>query len=229
MSARARLRPRESPISGQVDRLSRSTHRSVPSAALAGGMGVLALAVEVAFGAYGHGTHLLLFLLTAVLGSLIVGPRAGFAMLSVGAGGAVIASVAGLGPSDPASKVVVQLGLYLGVGVTMLLVLDSAVAARRRAPAPPPIMTQALIPEALTPREREVLMLAASGMNVHDLAELLFVSPNTVKTHLSHAYGKLDARNRAQAVRAALHCGCIVPTDICPHRGEGPERNASIG
>ena len=54
-------------------------------------------------------------------------------------------------------------------------------------------------------------------MSVREIADLLVVSPNTVKTHLSHAYGKLDARNRSQAVRAALHCGCIASSDICPH------------
>jgi DNA-binding NarL/FixJ family response regulator len=67
-------------------------------------------------------------------------------------------------------------------------------------------------------------------MSVHDIADLLVVSPNTVKTHLSHAYGKLHARNRSQAVRAAIHCGCLASSDICPHRAEATrEEDAPFG
>jgi len=175
------------------------------------------MAVEVLLGAYGHGTHLLLFLLMAILGALAFGPRSGFVMLGAGALGSAIASLVGLGPSDSVSELALQLGLYLGLGMTVLLVLSSSVEARRRAPIAPPIPTQAIGADALTPREREVLRLAAGGMSVREIADLLVVSPNTVKTHLSHAYGKLDARNRSQAVRAALHCGCIASSDICPH------------
>jgi hypothetical protein len=38
-----------------------------------------------------------------------------------------------------------------------------------------------------------------------------------VKTHLTHIYGKLGARGRTDAVRAAIHCGCLRAEDICPH------------
>lgn len=192
----------------------------MPSVVVAGAVGVTAMVVEVLLGAYGHGTHLLLFLLLAILGSLVIGPRSGFVMLGAGAAGSAIASLAGLGASESASELALQLGLYLGLGMTVLLILASSIEARRRAPTAPPIATQALGPDALTPREREVLRLAAGGMSVHDIADLLVVSPNTVKTHLSHAYGKLGARNRSQAVRAALHCGCIASSDICPHLEE---------
>lgn len=230
MAARTRREQRWSPVSSQVDRLSRSRSELVPGVIAAGAVGIAAMAVEVLLGAYGHGTHLLLFLFMAILGALVVGPRSGFVMLGVGAASSAIASLAGLGPSDSVVKLVLQLGLYLGLGMTVLLILSSAVDARRRAPVAPPISTQAFGPDTLTPREREILRLAAGGMSVHDIADLLVVSPNTVKTHLSHAYGKLDATNRSQAVRAALHCGCISPNDICPHRGNGgPPDNASFG
>jgi DNA-binding CsgD family transcriptional regulator len=192
----------------------------VPSVVVAGAVGFIAMAVEVLLGAYGHGTHLLLFLLLAMIGALAFGPTSGFVVLGAGAVGSAIASLAGLGPSDSMAELALQLGLYIGLGTTGLFVLSGAIDAWRRAPTPPPIASQSLGPDALTPREREVLRLAAGGMSVHDIADLLVVSPNTVKTHLSHAYSKLDARNRSQAVRAALHCGCLASSDICPHRAE---------
>jgi DNA-binding CsgD family transcriptional regulator len=189
----------------------------VPGVAVVGGAVAVSVSVEVLLAAYGHGTHLLLFLLLAILGSLVLGPRAGFAMLGAGAASSALASLAGFGPSDTAAKLALQLALYLGLGTTVLLILTNAIESLRRVPTAPPITTQALV-EALTSREREVLRLAAGGMSVQEMADLLVVSPNTVKTHLSHAYSKLDAHNRAGAVRAALHCGCIEATDICPHR-----------
>ena len=71
--------------------------------------------------------------------------------------------------------------------------------------------------EPLTARELEVLHLAATGISVDEIARRLYVSPNTVKTHLTHIYGKLGVRGRSEAIRAALHCGCLSPEDICPH------------
>jgi PAS domain S-box-containing protein len=61
----------------------------------------------------------------------------------------------------------------------------------------------------LTPREREVLQLAADGRSTRDIAGLLVVSPGTVKTHLQHIYAKLDARDRASAVATAMRLGLI--------------------
>ena len=61
----------------------------------------------------------------------------------------------------------------------------------------------------LTPREREVLQLAADGRSTNDIAALLVVSPGTVKTHLQHIYAKLEARDRASAVAIALRLGLI--------------------
>ena len=72
--------------------------------------------------------------------------------------------------------------------------------------------------EALTDRELEILRLAASGIAVEEISARLFVSPNTVKTHLTHVYAKLGVRGRPDAIRAALHYGCLTPADICPHR-----------
>lgn len=55
----------------------------------------------------------------------------------------------------------------------------------------------------ISPREYEVLELLARGHTNREIAEALFVSPNTVKTHLSNVYDKLGASRRTQAVRKA--------------------------
>lgn len=55
----------------------------------------------------------------------------------------------------------------------------------------------------ISPREHEVLELLARGHTNREIAERLFVSPNTVKTHLSNVYDKLDVSRRTQAVRKA--------------------------
>lgn len=54
-----------------------------------------------------------------------------------------------------------------------------------------------------------MLALAASGLNTHQIAERLVLSRNTVKTHLTHAYAKLGAHNRAEAIAAGLHAGTL--------------------
>lgn len=51
---------------------------------------------------------------------------------------------------------------------------------------------------ALSPREHEVLALVARGFTNKDIAETLYVSPNTVKTHVASLLHKLDAETRAQ-------------------------------
>jgi DNA-binding CsgD family transcriptional regulator len=68
-------------------------------------------------------------------------------------------------------------------------------------------LTQAFAP--LTPREREVLQLAAEGLSGPNIAERLFVSPGTVKTHFKHIYEKLGVRDRAAAVARGLRLGFI--------------------
>ena len=52
-------------------------------------------------------------------------------------------------------------------------------------------------------REYEVLELLAEGRSTKEIVESLFVSPNTIKTHLTHLYGKLDVSRRTQAIQKA--------------------------
>jgi PAS domain S-box-containing protein len=67
-----------------------------------------------------------------------------------------------------------------------------------------------LEPRPLSPRELEVLRLAAEGVSGPAIAERLFVSPSTVKTHFEHIYDKLGVGDRAAAVAQALRTGLIV-------------------
>ena len=57
--------------------------------------------------------------------------------------------------------------------------------------------------EPLSEREREVLTVVAEGLTNQEIAQKLFIAESTVKSHLNHIYGKLDVRNRTQAVAQA--------------------------
>lgn len=61
----------------------------------------------------------------------------------------------------------------------------------------------------ISPREYEVLELLARGHSNREIARALFVSTNTVKTHLSSLYGKLEVSRRTQAVQRARSLSLI--------------------
>jgi DNA-binding NarL/FixJ family response regulator len=73
-----------------------------------------------------------------------------------------------------------------------------------QAPRPPAL-------DALSEREREVVALVAEGLTNHEIAERLFVSPLTAKTHVSRAMVKLGARDRIQLVVFAYQSGLVRP------------------
>jgi DNA-binding CsgD family transcriptional regulator len=173
-------------------------------------------------------------LLLPVLGAAIaLGLRA--ALLTVALGG--IAMTLALLPfgtpwaEDPLH--LPTLGLFIAEGTMMAFIgavvraairtaLSSTPSAAIVAPPDRPVATETeplrrvgpLLVEHLTPRETEVLQLAAAGRSIDELADELCVSTNTVKTHLAHCYGKLGAHNRAEAVALAVHCGSLQPADL---------------
>ena len=61
----------------------------------------------------------------------------------------------------------------------------------------------------LSPREREVLDLLANGLTGEEVATRLSLSPETVRTHVRNAMGKLEAHTRVHAVAIALRNGEI--------------------
>jgi DNA-binding NarL/FixJ family response regulator len=77
------------------------------------------------------------------------------------------------------------------------------------APDAPATTDAALDP--LTPREREILGLVGRGLANAEIADLLVLSPLTVKTHLARLFTKLGARDRAQLVVIAYEAGLVVP------------------
>lgn len=103
-----------------------------------------------------------------------------------------------------AVRVVAEGQALLAPTVTRRLIAD---VTRRRAGRvkPAPQLNQ------LTPREREVLELVARGMSNTEIAESLFVAEQTVKTHVSKIFGKLNLRDRAQAVVLAYESGLVTP------------------
>jgi DNA-binding NarL/FixJ family response regulator len=70
-------------------------------------------------------------------------------------------------------------------------------------PAPPERLA------ALTPREREIVALAALGKSNAEIADALFLSPLTVRSHISRSMAKLQARDRAQLVVTAYQSGLV--------------------
>ena len=68
----------------------------------------------------------------------------------------------------------------------------------------------------LTDRERELTALVALGLSNQDIADQLYLSPLTVKTHINRAMAKLDVRDRAQLVVLAYQSGLVMPGDAGP-------------
>jgi DNA-binding NarL/FixJ family response regulator len=76
-----------------------------------------------------------------------------------------------------------------------------------------PALTRSAKLDELTPREEEVLRLIARGLSNTEIASALFVSEQTVKTHVGKVFAKLGLRDRAQAVICAYETGLVTAGD----------------
>ncbi len=71
----------------------------------------------------------------------------------------------------------------------------------------------------LTARQREILSLIGEGHSNLEIQQLLFLSPNTIKTHIRRTYAQIGVRNRAQAVAWAFThglCGRGLTAELVP-------------
>jgi NarL family two-component system response regulator LiaR len=101
------------------------------------------------------------------------------------------------------------LGIWLGLKLTRPR--QPTLAARVPSTSNKPFVPDSNKREHLgiTPREMHILELIARGMSNREIAEKLFVSENTVKTHSSRVLGKLGARRRTQAVQLGKELGLL--------------------
>ena len=93
--------------------------------------------------------------------------------------------------------------VIIALGFTALGVWVGSRLVGGRAPDTFEKNTRALASLGISEREYEVLELLARGHSNKEIADALFVSPNTIKTHLGNLYGKLEVSRRTQAVQKA--------------------------
>ena len=129
-----------------------------------------------------------------------------FAALAAGASGFLLKDVKAAALAD-AIRTVHAGDALLAPSVTRRLI-ERFVAQQ---PAGLPVATDLGKIASLTDREREVLVMITRGLSNSAIAAALFVSPATVKTHISRVFAKLDVRDRAQAVIAAYNAGLVKP------------------
>ena len=101
------------------------------------------------------------------------------------------------------------LGIWLGLKLTRnkekIVIKEVPIAAPERF-----TLNKSRLQElGITPRELEILELIARGLSNREIAEQLFVSENTVKTHSSRLFDKLSAKRRTQAVQRGKELGLI--------------------
>jgi len=105
--------------------------------------------------------------------------------------------------------------LFIGLGawIGRRLTRDPMVPQVERSSASEPLPFVAddanLKKLGITKREREVLELIASGMSNQEIADKLFVSTSTIKTHTSSLFSKLEANRRTQAIQRARELGIL--------------------
>ena len=128
-----------------------------------------------------------------------------FAALRAGASGFLVKDTEAVDLVG-AVRVVAAGAALLSPGATERLI--AAFASQPR----PHVPTEAQL-AMLTPREREVIALVATGLSNDEIADRLVISRATAKTHVSRALSKLDVRDRAQLVAVAYQAGIVRPGD----------------
>ncbi len=113
---------------------------------------------------------------------------------------------------------------YLGIVALFFTGLGTwaglKLATKHRAPSPPAVVPMAaptlphdldaiLSKLGISKREHEVLLLIAGGYSNQEIADRLFLSLNTVKTHSSNLFAKLDVKRRTQAIQKAKDMGLL--------------------
>jgi DNA-binding CsgD family transcriptional regulator len=99
------------------------------------------------------------------------------------------------------------LGIWLGLKLTKTK--ETVVIREVRVSGPFVINAARQEQLGITPRELEILEAIAAGLSNREIAEKLFVSENTVKTHSSRLFDKLNAKRRTQAVQIGKEAGLI--------------------
>jgi DNA-binding CsgD family transcriptional regulator len=108
-------------------------------------------------------------------------------------------------------------GIWLGLKLTkareIIIVrevpVEVPVEVPIRATEPFSVNEASLTRLGITPRELQILQAIAAGLSNREIAEKLFVSENTVKTHSSRLFDKLQAKRRTQAVQIAKEAGLV--------------------
>jgi DNA-binding CsgD family transcriptional regulator len=101
------------------------------------------------------------------------------------------------------------LGIWLGLTLTRKKLADPATVQPGPSSTPFAVDSARLAELGITPRELEILGLIAAGLSNREIAERLFVSENTIKTHSSRLFDKLGAHRRTQAVQLAKEARLI--------------------
>jgi len=186
--------------------------------------------VDLAAPAFPGSGAFLVLLVPVIACSVVLGTQRGIVAMALCAGGAITLVPLRGHPwlSDPAD--IARLALYIVVAAGAIVAIDriprerhvtASAASSRVDPLPTAVRTPGRAAsetgpvETLTLRELDVLRLVAQGRSTQEIADRLYVSRNTVKSHLSHAYGKLGAHNRAQAIAVGLSEGLIDAQTLC--------------
>ena len=126
-----------------------------------------------------------------------------FEALRLGAGGFLL--------KDADAAEILRAIRVVAAGDSLLSPSVTRMVVETFAATPGPTAPHASLLHSLTEREREVVALAGTGLSNDEIAEKLFISPATSRTHVSRAMSKLGARDRAQLVVFAYETGLVTP------------------